>query len=138
MGGEQRWYLSGEGGALAMGDYLAEDLSKIENIKNNLVEYRSKGDQYNIKKSVEAIDELENKIKEKLGKHINPDTGLLSDERTTKNLYDLLKTVFPNKSMSELQDMLRQYSTAKTKASSLPFILDELEKKRASRFAKVG
>ena len=134
MTGEGRRYVAGEGGpgSLALGDYITEDLEKIENLKSGLVEHKERGDSYNVNKSNKAIRELENKIKDKIGNAINPDTGLLSDSKQNEVLYDVLQKVFPEKSMRELKNMIRKYSTAKTKSSSLSFILEQMEKKTPS------
>ncbi len=60
---------------------------------------------------------LEQEIRDRLGQHIDPSTGSLSNDTANKEMYDLLARAFPNKSITELQEMVRKYSTLEDYAS---------------------
>ena len=93
---------------------LGENLKSYITLSNVLSQYRE-GDVFNKKQTSSRIKSLEEKIKSEVGNYINPETGEFKDATYTNRIYDRLQErYFPNLSLREIKDLLRNFSTAKT------------------------
>ena len=77
-------------------------------------EMKEAGQKTWVTQSEKTIAMLEKKIKDSIGKYINPDTGEFSNVQYTERIYKILKReTFPELQMREIKDLLRALSTAK-------------------------
>ena len=92
---------------------LGENLKQLKDLRDLMPEMKEKGQKTWVAQSEKTIEMLEKKIKDSIGKYINPDTGEFSNAQYTERIYSGLKETFPNLQIREIKDLLRALSTAK-------------------------
>ena len=93
---------------------LGENLKQLKDLRDMIPEMKEAGQKTWVTQSEKTIAMLEKKIKDSIGKYINPDTGEFSNVQYTERIYKILKReTFPELQMREIKDLLRALSTAK-------------------------
>jgi hypothetical protein len=93
---------------------LGENLRQLKDLRDMMPEMKEKGQKIWVAQSEKTIAMLEKKIKDSIGKYINPDTGEFSNAQYTERIYrSLKKRMFPDLQIREIKDLLRALSTAK-------------------------
>tara|TARA_R110002020_G_scaffold233524_1_gene445337 strand:- start:137 stop:2056 length:1920 start_codon:yes stop_codon:yes gene_type:complete len=95
-----------------------KDFRQLVDLRKRLPSLKERGDSFNIKQLNEKISKVEDKIRKSIGKFINPETGGLSSEEYTNIIYASISSALPgNPRTREIQDLLREFSTATPKFS---------------------
>ena len=93
---------------------LGENLLQLKDLRDLMPEMKEAGQKTWVAQSEKTIAMLEKKIKDSIGKYINPDTGEFSNAQYTERIYKSLKRyTFPELQMREIKDLLRALSIAK-------------------------
>lgn len=95
---------------------LGKDLKSFVTLKDVAKPNVRKSDTFNQKQIDDRINSLSEKIKSKIGNYISPQTGEFKNDKYNTRVYKSLQDrIFPELSIKQIQDLIKQFSTAKLK-----------------------
>tara|TARA_X000001388_G_C2231827_1_gene123542 strand:- start:144 stop:2087 length:1944 start_codon:yes stop_codon:yes gene_type:complete len=95
---------------------LGKDLKSFATLKDVAKPNVRKSDTFNQKQIDDRINSLSEKIKSKIGNYISPETGEFKNDKYNTRVYKSLQDrIFPELSIKQIQDLIKQFSTAKLK-----------------------